>query len=112
MQCSIVRLRDANQAFVDGTRPNPNYGFMDEFATISSSTYHALQTTFRIHNCHGLAGYAVYTWSKWLDDASDGIDFNSHTLAILPSPNDLKPQHGPRNLNTRHRLQAAFTKPI
>jgi hypothetical protein len=108
----LVRLRDANQAFVDGSRPNPNYGFMDEFATISGSTYHALQTTFRIQNWHGLAGFAGYTWSKSLDDASDGIDFNFATVAIPQDSNNLRAEHGPSNFDTRHRFTAAFTYQI
>jgi hypothetical protein len=105
-------LRDANQALVDGTRPNPNYGFMDEFATISGSTYHAMQATLRLKNWHGLAGFAGYTWSKSLDDASDGIDFNSATVALPQDSNNLRAEHGPSNFDTRHRFTAAFTYQI
>lgn len=105
----LVRLRDANQALVDGSRPNPNYGFMDEFATISASTYHAMQATLRLKNWHGLAGFAGYTWSKSLDDASDGIDFNFATVAIPQDSNNLAAEHGPSNFDTRHRFTAAFT---
>jgi hypothetical protein len=108
----LVRLRDANQAFVDGSRPNPNYGFMDEFATISSSTYHALQATFRVQGWHGLAGFAGYTWSKSLDDASDGIDFNFATVALPQDSNNLKAEHGPSNFDTAHRFTAAFSYQI
>jgi Carboxypeptidase regulatory-like domain len=104
----LVRLRDANQAFADGTRPNPNYGFMDEFATIASSTYHALQVTLRIPSKHGLSGFAGYTWSKSLDDASDGIDFNSATVALPQDSNNLRAEHGASNFDTRHRFTAAF----
>jgi outer membrane receptor protein involved in Fe transport len=105
----LVRLRDANQAFADGTRPNPNYGFMDEFANLSSSTYHAFQGTLRVQGSHGVSGFAGYTWSKSLDDASDGIDFNSSTVALPQDSNNLKAEHGPSNFDTRHRLTAAFT---
>jgi hypothetical protein len=108
----LVRLRDANQALVDGSRPNANYGFMDEFATISGSTYHALQTTFRMQNWHGIAGFAGYTWSKSLDDASDGIDFNFATVALPQDSNNLRAEHGPSNFDTRHRFTAAFTYQI
>jgi len=104
----LVRLRDANQAFVDGSRPNPNYGFMDEFATISGSTYHALQATFRVNDWHGLAGFIGYTFSKSLDDASDGIDYNFATVALPQDSNNLKAEHGPSNFDTRHRFTTAF----
>jgi len=105
----LVRLRDANQADANGNRPNPNYGFMDEFATISGSTYHAFQGTLRIKGVRGVSGFAGYTWSKSLDDASDGIDFNSATVALPQDSNNLRAEHGPSNFDTRHRFTAAFT---
>lgn len=105
----LVRLRDANQPFPDGDRPNPAYGFMDEFATISASTYHALQATFRSRGWHGLSGFAGYTFSKSLDDASDGIDYNSATVALPQNSNDLAAEHGPSNFDARHRFTAAFS---
>ncbi|MBV8478520.1 MAG: TonB-dependent receptor [Acidobacteria bacterium] len=105
----LVRLRDANQALADGTRPNSTYGFMDEFANLSGSTYHALQGTLRVQEAHGISGFAGYTWSKSLDDASDGIDFNSATVALPQDSNNLKAEHGPSNFDTRHRFTAAFT---
>jgi hypothetical protein len=105
----LVRLRDANQPDVNGDRPNPNYGFMDEFATISASTYHALQATLRTRDWHGLSGFTGYTWSKSLDDASDGIDFNFATVALPQDSNNLRAEHGPSDFDTRHRFTAAFT---
>jgi hypothetical protein len=107
----LVRLRDANQALAGGSRPNPNYGFMDEFANLSSSTYHAFQGTLRVKGSHGLSGFAGYTWSKSLDDASDAIDF-APTVALPQNSNNLKAEHGPSNFDTRHRLTAAFTYQI
>jgi hypothetical protein len=108
----LVRLRDANQPFPDGTRPNQNYGYMDEFATISASTYNALQATLRTRDWHGLSGFAGYTFSKSLDDASDGIDFNFATVALPQDSNNLAAEHGPSNFDNRHRFTAAFTYSI
>src|SRR6266852_7407444 len=71
----LVRLTDANEPDADGNVPNPNFGTIDVLTPISSSTYHALQTTVRIQNAHRISGFASYNWSKSLDDASDGIDF-------------------------------------
>jgi Carboxypeptidase regulatory-like domain len=106
----LVRLRDANQPDMNGNRTNfPQYGFADEFATISGSTYHALQATLRTRDWHGLSGFTGYTWSKSLDDASDGIDFNFATVAIPQDSNNLRAEHGPSNFDTRHRLTAAFS---
>ncbi len=105
----LDRLLDANQPDINGNRPNPNYGFMDEFATISSSTYNALQATLRVQGSHGVSGFAGYTFSKSLDDASDGIDYNFSTVALPQNSNDLKAEHGPSNFDNRHRFTAAFT---
>jgi hypothetical protein len=106
----LVRLRDANQPDIFGNRNNfPQYGFVDEFAPISSSTYDALQATLRTRDYHGLSGFAGYTWSKSLDDASDGIDFNFATVALPQDSNNLAAERGPSNFDTRHRFTAAFT---
>lgn len=106
----LVRLRDANQPDIFGNRNNfPQYGFVDEFASISASTYDALQATLRTRSYHGLSGFAGYTWSKSLDDASDGIDFNFATVALPQNSNNLAAEHGPSNFDTRHRFTGAFT---
>src|SRR5579871_4361608 len=49
----LARLRDANQPDVNGNRFNfPNYGPVDQFATISFSNYDALQATLRTRQWH------------------------------------------------------------
>ena len=77
-----MRLLDVNQPNYLGIRPNSNYGAIDSLSPVSASVYHALQTTVRMREWHGLSGFAGYTWSKSLDDASDGIDFNFTTVAF------------------------------
>ena len=106
----LVRLRDANQPDASGNLVNfPQYGTVDQFATISASAYNALQATLRTRNWHGLAGFTGYTWSKSLDDASDGIDFNFSTVAFPQDSNNPGADRGPSNFDTRHRFTAAFT---
>ena len=106
----LVRLLDLNQADTLGNRNNyPQYGAVDSLSPVSASTYHALQTTLRSRNWHGLTGFAGYTWSKSLDDASDGIDFNFATVAFPQNSYNLHAEHGPSNFDTRHRFTAAFT---
>ena len=105
----LVRLRDANQPNVVGDRPNPNYTFMDEFATISASNYNALQATFRVQGSHGFSGFAGYTYSKSLDDASDGIDYNFSTVALPQNSNNLRAEYGPSNFDARNRFTTALT---
>ena len=106
----LVRLLDLNQADTLGNRNNyPQYGAVDSLSPVSASTYHALQTTVRSRNWHGLTGFAGYTWSKSLDDASDGIDFNFATVAFPQNSYNLHADHGPSNFDTRHRFTGAFT---
>jgi carboxypeptidase family protein len=105
----LVRLRDLNQPDASGNVAYPQYGTVDQFATISASNYNALQTTLRTRNWHGLSGFAGYTWSKSLDDASDGIDFNFATVAFPQNSFDLAAEYGPSNFDTKHRFTAAFT---
>src|SRR5215469_3912767 len=106
----LVRLRDANQPDVHGNRFNfPQYGPVDEFSTISFSNYDALQATLRTRQWRGLSGFAGYTWSKSLDDASDGIDFNFSTVAFPQNSYDTRADYGPSNFDTRQRFTAAFS---
>jgi hypothetical protein len=103
-------LRDANQPDYLGNRNNyPQYGPVDQFATISASSYNALQATLRTRGWHGLSGFTGYTFSKSLDDASDGIDFNFATVAFPQNSYDLALEHGPSNFDTRQRFTAALT---
>lgn len=103
----LIRLTDANEPDADGEVPNDNFGTIDVLEPISSSTYHALQTTLRIQNSHHISGFASYNWSKSLDDASDGIDF-APGVAFPQDPGNLRAEHGPSSFDTRHRFTAAI----
>ena len=104
----LVRLLDVNQPNYLGIRPNSNYGAIDSLSPVSASVYHALQTTVRMREWHGLSGFAGYTWSKSLDDASDGIDFNFTTVAFPQNSYNPGGDRGASNFDTRHRFTAAF----
>ena len=103
----LIRLTDANEPDGEGTVPNDNFGTIDVLEPASSSTYHALQTTLRIQNAHRVSGFASYSWSKSLDDASDGIDF-APGVAFPQDPGNLRAEHGPSSFDTRHRFTAAI----
>jgi hypothetical protein len=99
----LTRLYDANQ---DGL--NPNYSQVAVFSTISDSTYNSLQTQVRFVNWHRLSGFASYVFSKSLDGASDGIDFNGSTAAFPQDSDNLKAEKGPSTFDARHRFTAAL----
>jgi hypothetical protein len=103
----LVRLFDANQPDANFNFPNPNFTNMDFLAPISSSSYSALQTTYRIQGKHGWSGFASYTYGKSIDDASDGIDFTPGAAFPQDSTN-LAAERGPSTFDTRHRFTAAL----
>ncbi len=99
----LTRLYDANQDFT-----NPNYYQVAVLSTGANSTYHALQTTLRLNNWHHFSGFSTYTWSKSLDGASDGIDFNGSTAAFPQNSDNLAAEKGPSTFDTRHRWTSAL----
>jgi hypothetical protein len=99
----LTRLFDANQ---DGE--NPNFSQVATFATISDSTYNALQVQARFTNWHHLAGFTSYVFSKSLDGASDGIDFNFATAAFPQNSDNLQAEKGPSTFDARHRWTTAL----
>ncbi len=103
----LVRLFDANQPDANYNFPNPNFYNMDFLAPISSSSYNALQTTYRIQGRGGWSGFASYTYGKSLDDASDGIDF-TYGAAFPQDSTNLAAERGPSTFDTRHRFTAAL----
>jgi len=99
----LTRLHDLNQDFT-----NPNFETIDEFSTGAASTYHALQLNGRLRNFHGLSGFYGYVFSKSLDDASDGIDFNFATAAFPQDSDNLRAEKGPSTYDTKHRFTGAL----
>jgi hypothetical protein len=99
----LTRLYDANQDDI-----NPNYGEIDTFATNSASTYNALQVQARFNNWHRFSGFSAYVFSKSLDGASDGIDFNFSTAAFPQNSDDLQAEKGPSTFDARHRWTTAL----
>lgn len=103
----LTRLYDLNQ---DGT--NSNYESIDVFSTGAGSTYNALQLNGRFQNWHRFSGFYGYVYSKSLDGASDGIDFNFATAAFPQNSDDLRAEKGPSTFDTRHRFTAAVNYDI
>ena len=99
----LTRLYDANQDAL-----NPSYSQVATFATISDSTYNALQVQARFSSWHRLSGFSAYVFSKSLDGASDGIDFNGSTAAFPQDSDNLKAEKGPSTFDAKHRWTTAL----
>jgi hypothetical protein len=105
----LVRLYDRNQPDASGAVPDPRYGVVDVLSTGANGTYHALQARLRTRGWRGLSGLTSFTWSKSLDDASDGIDFNFASAAFPQDSTNLRAEHGPSTFDTRVRFSSAFS---
>ena len=106
----LTRLYDANQGRDPGIN-NPAYtqwAAVDVFSGSANSTYNALQTTVRLQRFHKLSGFSTYTFSKSLDGASDGINFNFANAAFPQDSTDLAAEKGPSTFDTRHRWTTAI----
>jgi len=99
----LTRLYDQNQDFT-----NSNYFQIAVLSTGANSTYNAFQTTVRLNNWHRFSGFSTYAFSKSLDGASDGIDFNGGTAAFPQNSDNLAAEKGPSTFDTRHRWTSAL----
>ncbi len=106
----LTRLYDANQGRDSNinTPAYPQYAAVDVFSGSANSTYHGLQTTVRFQQFHGFSGFSTYTFSKSLDGASDGINFNFANAAFPQDSTNLAAEKGPSTFDTRHRWTTLF----
>jgi outer membrane receptor protein involved in Fe transport len=97
---------------------NPNvpcvYSSVGEIASISNSSYNALEASLRKRFSHGLSFLASYTWSHSIDDVSS---FNITGSASQPvagendlaqNPFDLAAERGPSMFDSRNRLVLSY----
>ncbi|HKM66942.1 MAG TPA: TonB-dependent receptor [Candidatus Acidoferrum sp.] len=106
----LTRLYDANQGRDSGINDPayPQYAAVDVFSGGANSTYNGLQTTVRLQQLHGFSGFSTYTFSKSLDGASDGINFNFANAAFPQDSTNLAAEKGPSTFDTRHRWTTAI----
>jgi Carboxypeptidase regulatory-like domain/TonB dependent receptor len=96
-------------------RPNNCvYGSVGEIASISNSSYNALEASLRKRFSHGLSFLASYTWSHSIDDVSS---FNITGSASQPvagendlaqNPFNLAAERGRSMFDARHRLALSY----
>lgn len=105
----LTRLYDANQGRDSNINDPayPQYAAVDVFSDSANSTYNGLQTTVRMQQFHGFSGFSTYTFSKSLDGASDGINFNFANAAFPQDSTNLPAEKGPSTFDTRDRWTTA-----
>lgn len=64
-----------------GLMPYPQFfGLTNNYPTMGSSSYHALQVTGRKNSTHGLTFIAAYTFSKTIDDTDTALYYPSYAV--------------------------------
>jgi hypothetical protein len=91
---------------VFGNNPYGAFYIMQEESK-AKSNYNSLQASLRINGWRGITSITNYVWSRSMDTASDGEDFEPN--AAQPN-NSTSPQHeyGPSNFDVPRRLTWIF----
>ncbi|MBO0723832.1 MAG: TonB-dependent receptor, partial [Blastocatellia bacterium] len=115
----LYRVRDINQATPgpSGTRQQrrplnavyPQFSYINYLETSANSNYNALQTTFKQRLSRGLNLYAEYTWSKSIDDASNGIYSGTRGVSFPQDSYNLRAERAVSGFDLRHRFSLNFT---
>ncbi len=89
---------------------DPRFGGVTQFATGANSHYSGLQLTAMKRLGHGLQGQINYTFSRCMDEVSNGgfLQFSAGGI-ITPLPGDLTRDYGPCDYDIRHNLNLEYT---
>ena len=86
------------------------FGGVTQFATGANSHYSGLQLTAMKRLGHGLQGQINYTFSRCMDEVSNGgfLQFSAGGI-ITPLPGDLARDYGPCDYDIRHNFDLEYT---
>ncbi len=89
--------------------PDPRFGAVTQLSTGASSSYNGLQLSAMKRLGHGLQGQLNYTWSRCMDEVSNGGFLQFSAGGILnPFPGDLARDYGPCDYDIRQNLSAQY----
>ncbi len=88
---------------------DPRFGSVAQLNTGADSSYNGLQLTAEKRFSHGVQGRVNYTWSRCIDEVSNGgfLAFSAGAL-LSPLPGELKRDHGPCDYDIPNNLTAEF----
>ena len=89
-----------------GPRVDPTRGVIRLRANEADSSYHSLQTGLEKRLSGGLSAGAHYTWSKFIDEASDTFNTSSGEVAIAQDSFDLDNDRAVSAYDRPHRFTA------
>jgi hypothetical protein len=110
----LYRARDLNQATAGpaATRQErrplnsqfPEFSVINYLETSANSGYNALQTTIKKRLGRGLVLNGTYTWSKSLDDASNGVYSGVRGVSYPQDSYNLRAERALSSFDLRHRV--------
>ncbi len=88
---------------------DPRFGAVTQFSTGANSHYDGLQLTAMKRIGHGLMGQINYTWSRCMDEVSNGgfLQFSAGGI-LSPLPGELARNYGPCDYDIRGNLTAQY----
>jgi hypothetical protein len=104
LECNCINDYSVPRAY--GNNPYGAFYIMQEEAS-AKSNYNSLQASLRINDWRGITSITNYVWSRSMDTASDGEDFEPNAS----QPNDSnRPslEYGPSNFDVPRRLTWIF----
>src|SRR5262245_10132373 len=115
----LYRVRDLNQAGPGpaATRQQrrpfngqfPEFSFINYLETSAHSNYNALQMTIKQRLVRGLNLFGTYTWSKSIDDASNGIYSGTRGVSYPQDGYNLRAERAVSSFDLRHRATVNVT---
>lgn len=114
----LFRVRDINQptpgpaATRQLRRPLnarfPDFASINYLETTANSNYNALQVYFRRRLSEGLTLFGAYTWSKSIDDASNGVFAGTPGVSFPQDSYNLRAERALSSYDVRHRFTTNF----
>ncbi|MFZ0213824.1 MAG: carboxypeptidase regulatory-like domain-containing protein [Candidatus Acidiferrales bacterium] len=88
---------------------DPRFGAVTQLSTGANSHYNGLQLTAMKRLGHGLQGQINYTFSRCMDEVSNGgfLQFSAGGI-LSPLPGELARNYGPCDYDIRHNLNAEY----
>jgi hypothetical protein len=88
---------------------DPRFAAVTQFSTGANSHYDGLQLTAMKRMGHGLQGQINYTWSRCMDEVSNGgfLQFSAGGI-LSPLPGDLHRDYGSCDYDIRQNLNAQY----
>ena len=91
-----------------GPRVDPTRGVIRLRANAADSSYHSMQVSLDKRLSGGLSAGAHYTWSKFMDFASDTFNVSGGEVAVAQDSFDLGNDRGMSSFDRTHRFSTNF----